>query len=67
MPFGNILIAEYIFIVNNVFDSPNLYITDTPTAKPRIHEGTKNGKKSYWLQPKDYEEFKDNWKIIGKT
>lgn len=67
-PFGNslnTLIAEYVFIVNNVSDVPNLYIVDTPTAKPIIHEGTKNGKKSYWFQQKDYEQFKDNWGIIG--
>ncbi|MEM0134432.1 MAG: hypothetical protein QXU18_04285 [Thermoplasmatales archaeon] len=70
VPFGNslnTLIAEYIFIVNNVFDVPNLYIVDTPTAKPIIHEGTKNGKKSYWFQQKDYEQFKDNWGIIGNS
>ncbi len=67
-PFGstlNNLIAEYIFIVNNVFDTPNIFIVDTSTARPRIHEGIKNGKKSYWFQPKDYEEFKDNWGILN--
>ena len=66
-PFGgtlNTLIAEYIFIVNNVFDTPNIFIVDSSTAKPRIHEGIKNGKKSYWFQPKGYEDFKDNWTIL---
>ena len=66
-PFGstlNTLIADYIFIVNNAFDTPNIFIVDTSTAKPRIHEGIKNGKKSYWFQPKDYEDFKDNWAIL---
>ncbi|QRF75904.1 hypothetical protein Thermo_01413 [Thermoplasmatales archaeon] len=68
-PFGSnlgSLIAEYIFIVNNVYEMPNLYIVDTSTAKPRIHEGIKNGRKSYWFQPRDYDEFKDNWDIIGQ-
>lgn len=60
----NTLIAEYVFVVNNVFDKPNIYIVDTPTAKARIHKGEKNDKISYWFQPKDYEEFKDNWEII---
>ncbi len=67
-PFGstlNSLIAEYVFIVNNVFNEPNLYIINTPTAKPLIHEGLKDGKKSYWFQPNDYERFKDNWAIIA--
>ena len=61
----NSLIAEYVFIVNNVFKEPNLYIVDTPTAKSLIHEGSKDGKKSYWFQPNDYEQFKDNWAVIG--
>ena len=67
-PFGstlNSLIAEYVFIVNNVFNEPNLYIIDTPTAKSLIHEGLKDGKKSYWFQLNDYERFKDNWVIIA--
>jgi hypothetical protein len=67
-PFGsslNSLIAEYVFIVNNILDEPKLYIVDTPTAKSLIHEGLKDGKKSYWFQPNDYEQFKDNWSIIG--
>jgi hypothetical protein len=57
-PFGstlNALIAEYIFIV------------DTSIAKPRIHEGIKNGKKSYWFQPKDYEEFRDNLTVLKNS
>ena len=61
----NSLIAEHVFIVNNVFSEPNLYIVDTPTAKSLIHEGLKDGRKSYWFQPNDYEQFKDNWAIIG--
>ena len=66
-PFGstlNTLIAEYVFVVNNVFETPNIFIVDTPTAKRLIHEGIKNGKKSYWFQQKDYVKFKDNWDII---
>ncbi len=70
VPFGSSLkslIAEYIFIVYNVYEVPNLYIVDTSTAKPIIHEGVKNGKKSYWFQPKDYECFKDNWGILKSS
>ena len=59
------LIAGYVFIVNNIFNEPNLYIIDTPTAKSLIHEGSKDGKKSCWFQPNDYEQFKDNWAVIG--
>ncbi|PYB68275.1 hypothetical protein DMB44_04845 [Thermoplasma sp. Kam2015] len=69
-PFGSKLdnlIAEYVFIVNNLSKEPNLYIMDTQTARGLIHEGEKNGKKSYWFQPNDYEKFKDNWSIIGES
>lgn len=67
-PFGsslNSLIAEYVFIVNEIFNEPKLYIIDTPTAKSLIHEGIKDGRKSYWFQPNDYEQFKDNWSVLG--
>ncbi|MEM3795315.1 MAG: hypothetical protein QW429_05515 [Thermoprotei archaeon] len=71
VPFGenlDNLLAEYIFIVNNVEESPNLYIMDTPTVRSRIHTGINDeGKLSYWLDPKAYEEFKDKWEIIGET
>ena len=63
----NNLIAEYVFLVNNISRTPNLYIVDTPTAKGLIHEGNKDGRKSYWFQPNDYEKFKDNWSIIGES
>jgi hypothetical protein len=33
--------------------------------KNKIHTGKKENRISHWLQPKDYEEYKDNWSIIG--
>ncbi len=61
------LIAEYLIVCRNVFDEkPEVFISKIADIKNRIHEGmNERGKKSYWLQPKDYEEFKDNWDIIG--
>ncbi|MCZ7392831.1 MAG: hypothetical protein ABOK23_03500 [Candidatus Methanoperedens sp.] len=60
------LIAEYLIVCRNVFDEkPEVFISKTDDIKDRIHEGMKEGRRSYWLQPKDYEEFKDNWDIIG--
>lgn len=59
------LIADFILIVTNVLESPNIFIVDNATAKPRIKEQIKNGKKSYWFEVNDYKEFKDNWSIIG--
>lgn len=61
------LIAEYLIVCRNVSnEKPEVFISKISDIKNRIHEGVKDGKKSYWLQPKDYEEFKDNWNIIGE-
>jgi len=61
------LIADFVFIVNNVSGSPNIFIVDNATAKSRIKEQIKDEQKSYWFEPNDYKEFKDNWAIIGKS
>ena len=61
------LIAEYLIVCTNVFDDkPEVFVMKIDAIKNRIHEGIKDGKKSYWLQPKSYVDFKDNWGIIGK-
>ena len=50
-----------------VFDEkPEVFVIRIDAIKNRIHEGIKDGRKSYWLEPKSYEEFKDNWETIGK-
>jgi len=61
------LMAEYFIVCRKVFDEkPEIFVAKTKDIKPRIHEGTNaKGKKSYWLQPKMYEEFIDNWDVLG--
>jgi hypothetical protein len=70
VPFGsklNNLIAEYLIVCRNVFDEkPDVFIANIDDIKNTIHEGINEGRKSYWLQTKDYEKFKDNWNIIGE-
>ena len=69
VPFGsNIenLIAEYLIICRKVLDDkPEVFLTKINDIKVHIHESGKGDKISYWLEPKDYEYFKDNWGIIG--
>jgi hypothetical protein len=60
------LIADYIIICRSIFEKPEIFIAETRMIINRIHKGVKNEKISYWLQPKDYEEFRDNWKVIGE-
>ena len=67
VPFGSKpqLMADFVIIVRNVFDNPEVYVMKPEEIKQRLHKGVKNGKISYWLQPKNYEDFKDRWDIIG--
>jgi len=70
VPLGNNLenlFAEYLIICRRVFEEKaEVFIANIEELKNGglIHEGVKN--KSYWLQPKAYEKFKDNWDIIGE-
>lgn len=70
VPFGAKpnLIADFVVVVINVMDEkkvPDVFIIKAEDVKRRLHKGEKNGRVSYWLQPKDYEEFKGKWEIIG--
>jgi len=60
------LIAEYLIICRKVFDEkPEIFIAKIDGIGDLIHEGIKGGRKSYWFQPRDYEDFKDEWDMIG--
>lgn len=69
VPFGSNLdnlIADYIIICRKIFEErPEIFIAKAEEVRPRIHQGIKDGKKSYWLQPKGYEVFRDKWDKIG--
>lgn len=72
VPLGNSLenlFAEYLIICRRVLDEkPEIFIANIEELKNGgvIHEGVKNNKKSYWLQPKAYEEFENKWDVIGE-
>ena len=59
------IIADYLIIWRNVFESPEIFITIIKDIDPFIHKGVKDGKISYWIQPKNYETFRNNWDILG--
>ena len=48
------------------FEEPEIFLTKITDIMTSIHNGEKDGRFSYWLQPRDYERFKDNWGVIGK-
>jgi hypothetical protein len=70
VPFGNkglSLIAEHVIICRRIFEErPEIYILKAGEVQKRIHIGISDVGESHWLQPKDYEEFKDRWSLIGR-
>ena len=53
----NFKMSKFVIICNNVYDAnPQSFIAKTNQIKINKHG---------WIEPKDYEKFKDNWKIIG--
>ena len=70
VPLGNSinnLTGDFWIIVNDVEKAPCIYVLTPKEVDERAHRGEKNGKVSYWLQPKAYEtdEFRDKWERIG--
>ena len=70
VPLGQNLdkvMGDVWIVVNNVSQEPNAFILRPEEIKKRAHRGEKNGKISYWLQPKAYDkpEFKEAWDRIG--
>jgi hypothetical protein len=60
------LFADYLIICRSVLeDKPEIFIVSIDKIKSQIHEGIRNNKVSYWLQPKKYEQYKDNWEEKG--
>lgn len=61
------LMGDYLIICRNVFKEPEIFIASIDEIRERIHRG-QNAKQqiSHWLQPKQYEEFKENWDVIGR-
>jgi len=58
------LIADFIIIARHVAtETPEFFIARTTDI--HIDSRHKDGKISHWLQPKDYEDFQDQWATIG--
>jgi hypothetical protein len=71
VPLGNKLdhlIADFVVICRNVASGkPECFVLLPDEVKTLVHRGEKDGKVSYWLQPKDYEQgqFLEGWQRIG--
>jgi hypothetical protein len=71
VPLGNKLdhlFADYIVICRNVASGhPECFVLLPDEVRELVHRGEKDGRVSYWLQPKEYEResFLENWQRIG--
>ena len=71
VPLGtdlNKIMADFWIIVNDLnSDNPQSYIMRPKEVKSLAHRGEKEGRVSYWLQPKQYTEqiYHERWERIG--
>ena len=63
------LFGDFFVVCNNVaLDAPECFVLTPSEVATLAHKGEKDGKVSYWLQPKQYAvpEFREKWLRIGK-
>jgi hypothetical protein len=63
------LLGDFFIICRNVaLDTPECFVLTPAEVRGLAHKGEKDGKTSFWLQPKQYEtpQFHDKWDRIGK-
>ena len=63
------LLGDFFVICRNVAgDEPECFVLTPTDVRQLAHKGEKDGKISFWLQPKQYEsdEFKEKWDRIGR-
>ena len=70
VPLGktlNHVAADYWIICRNVVSEPEAFIMTPEEVRERAHRGEKEGRVSYWLQPRDYavDEFRERWDRLG--
>jgi hypothetical protein len=70
VPLGTSLdkcLGDFWIIVNQVTSSPTAFVMTPEEVKRLAHRGEKDGRVSFWLQPKAYDtvEYRDAWSRIG--
>lgn len=62
------VIGDFWVIVNSVVSEPQSYVLLPAEVKELAHRGEKDGRVSFWLQPKSYcvEQYHEAWDRIGK-
>jgi hypothetical protein len=60
--------GDWVIVCRNVIgDRPESFVLTPAEVRERAHRGEKEGRVSFWLQPRDYEvdQFKEAWARIG--
>lgn len=71
VPLGSNLdrfFGDFVVICRNVLDpNPESFVLTPEEVRRLAHRGEKDGRVSYWLQPKEYEQeaFREAWHRIG--
>lgn len=70
VPLGTSLdkiMGDFWVIMNRVASSPSAFVLLPSEVRERAHRGEKEGRVSFWLQPREYEEdqFREAWSRIG--
>lgn len=63
------LFGDFFIVCRNVaLETPECFVLTPSEVRSLAHKGEKDGKTSYWLQPKQYEtlQFHDKWDRIGR-
>jgi hypothetical protein len=62
------VMGDYWVIINNIAVEPSTYVLLPQEVMAGAHRGEKNGKISFWLQPREYEQpgFREAWERIGR-
>lgn len=57
----------WVIVTKATCEQPTCYILTPEQVRDMAHKGEKDGKVSYWLQPKQYAvaEFCEQWDRIG--
>ena len=71
VPLGQSLervMGDFWVIVNKVASGPSAFVLLPSEVQTLAHRGEKDGRISYWLQPKEYDQdsFREAWDRIGR-
>jgi len=61
------LIADFVIIVINVFENPEIFIMRSKEVQKRLLKRQKNSRISYRFPTSGYENFEDKWELIWEV